>query len=85
MPAAERQREFITCWIGAYPTRKGADVGQEAVGMGKVRFFNGWEKIGAEFLLSNRNQSEQMLRESRPGRKSTAQEPCAVKVASTVP
>jgi hypothetical protein len=25
-PVAERQREYITGWIGQYPTRKGADV-----------------------------------------------------------
>jgi hypothetical protein len=27
IPAAERQQEFITGWIGQYPPRKGADVG----------------------------------------------------------
>lgn len=26
MPVAERRRESITCRIGQYPTRKGADV-----------------------------------------------------------
>ena len=26
-PAAERHGEYLTCWIGPYPTRKCADVG----------------------------------------------------------
>jgi hypothetical protein len=49
-PATERQREFITGWIGFYPTRKGADVEQEALPNGRGKSSNGYEKVDTGFI-----------------------------------
>src|SRR5713101_2076968 len=66
-PAAERRREFITGWIGLYPTRKGADVEQEALPteMGKSSY--GYEKVDAgNFPVTGRNHGKPRRWSLRP-------------------
>src|SRR5437867_8908593 len=80
-PAAERQQELITGWIGFYPTRKGADVEQEALPteMGKSSY--GYEKVEAgNFPVTVSSHGKPRRWSLRPSSK--AQEPCAVKVCA---
>src|SRR5438093_1880671 len=80
-PAAERQRESITGWIGLYPSRKGADVEQEDLptGMGKSSY--GYEKVDAGYSpVTVSNHGKPRRWSLRPSSK--AQEPCAVKVCA---
>jgi len=81
MPAAERHREYITCWIGQYPTRKGADmrrVGHERLGI------RGLNPVGIMTNHLECNKQEGVLSSLKPYGFHVWLEPCARKPARTV-